>query len=366
MKKRVKRTFLLHHWLGLVAGILLVIISLTGSVLVFDDAIDEAVFADKAILAHPAHHLRLDASVERVRLQYPGWDIRVPALPEAPDQALRYELRQKQQKKWLFVHPETGAQLATVGQAHHRFTQLLLDIHYTLLAGTPGKVLVMLCGLSLLTLTITGFILYRRAILKVLLFRQHISRKSRRSFFSSLHRIVGVWALAFNLLMSLSGLVLTYKVLESALKGDTKTIAVPPLTGSVDAALHQVQQQYPDFKVTYLRFPVNAAGSVQLRGHFRSDPAYYGTIYSSISANYKTGALEKTDFVRDKPWFARIPLVLQTLHITDYAGVFLKILYSFFGLMPGLLSISGFVIWYYRQQRQPEPAQKRSLGKVAR
>ncbi|MBF9252367.1 PepSY domain-containing protein [Pontibacter sp. 172403-2] len=352
MRKRTKYTFALHHWLGLVAGILILVSSLSGVVLVFDDDIDAALFADKATLAEPAQHLRIDASVARIRQQNPGWDIRVPSLPESADQALRYELRQGLHKKWIFVHPETGAELATINQAHHRLTQLLLDIHYTYLAGLPGKFVVLLVGLSLFILTVTGFMLYRRSIWQVLLFRQKFSFKSRRGLFSGLHRTVGVWALLFNLLMSTSGLVLAYTVLESALKGSPKTITVPPITASVDAALQQVRRQYPGFEVTYLRFPVNAAGQLQLKGRFRSDPVYYGAIYSSVAVNYKTGAVEKTSFLREQPLLSRLPLVLQALHFGDYAGYFVKFLYSFFGLMPGILSISGFLLWKYKQAAQ--------------
>ncbi|MCX2738810.1 PepSY-associated TM helix domain-containing protein [Pontibacter anaerobius] len=367
MKKRVKKTFSIHHWCGLIAGMFILVISLSGVILVFDDDIDEAAFASHAQLQTPAKALHVDKSINWVRAENPGWDIRVPSLPASPDEALHYELRQGQLRRWLFVHPETGEKLSTVGQAHNRFSYVVLNIHYNLLSGTPGKIVVLLVGLALLLLTITGFILYRRSLVKVLTFRQKISFKSRRSMFSSLHRIIGVWALAFNLLMCVTGLSLAITVVNAALKGGPKEVAVPEITTSVDAAMAAAKAAYPDFEITYLRFPVNAEGKIQLMGRLASDPSYYGRLYSKIQADYSTGALSDPYFVRDQPWLDRFLTSLHPIHFGDYAGLFVKLLYAFFGLMPGILSVSGFVIWYYRQQPQQEPKPvQRKMAKVVR
>lgn len=343
----------------------ILVISLSGVILVFDDDIDEAIYASYATLDTPAKALHIDRSLQWVRAENPGWDIRIPELPASPNEALLYELRQGQLRRWLFVHPETGEKLHTVGQAHNRFSYVVLNIHYNLLSGTLGKIVVLLVGLALLFLTVTGFILYRRSILKVLTFRQRVSFTSRRSMFSGLHRIVGVWALAFNLLMCITGLSLAITVVNAALKGGPKEIAVPKITASVDVAMAAVQAAHPEFKVTYLRFPVNAEGKIQFLGHLQSDPSYYGKFYSKVQADYQTGELGEPYFVRDQPWLDRFLTSLHPIHFGDYAGLFVKLLYAFFGLMPGILSITGFMIWYHRQQQQEsKPVKKRMVNVV--
>ena len=353
MKKRTKRTFSLHHWCGLLAGIFILVSSLSGAVLVFHDDIDAAIYAEESQLDIPSRALHIDNSFGWVRQQNPGWDIRIMALPDAPDQALLYELRQGQLRKWLFVHPETGASIATVPQAHNRLVYILLNLHYNLLSGTAGKIAVLLTGVALLLLTVTGFQLYRRSILKVITFRQTISRKSRRSLFSSLHRVVGVWALVFNLLMCVTGISLAISVVNAALKGGNAAIQVPALPVSVDAAIKEIETTYPGFEVTYARFPVSEEGTLQFRGRFRTYPAYYGAIYSTVLVNYKTGEIESTDFLREHPWHERLLTVLHPLHFGDYAGLFVKILYCIGGLMPGILSITGFLLWRYRRKQPP-------------
>ncbi|WP_205502163.1 PepSY-associated TM helix domain-containing protein [Rufibacter psychrotolerans] len=356
MAKKLKQTFAIHHWCGLIAGIFILVISLSGAVLVFDDNIDEASFRQESTLTAPANSLRIDASFERVRQQNPGWEVRIPSLPAAPTQALHYELRQGQLRKWIFVHPVTGSEQATVAQAHNRFSYLLLNLHYNLLAGTAGKIVVLLAGLALLLLTITGFLLYRKSILKVLTFKKRVSGKNRRAFFSSLHNIVGVWSLVFNLFMCVTGLSLAITVVGNAFKGGKKEIVSPAIPVSIDAMLLHAGQTYPAFQVTTIRFPKNAEGKLQLLGRQASDPAYYGKYYSSLQFNYKTGEMGKADFLKDQPWSKRFLTVLHPLHFGDYAGLFVQLLYCVGGIMPGVLSISGFILWRFRPKRTTRKA----------
>ncbi len=351
-KRKIKKTFAIHHWCGLLAGVFLLLISLTGAILVFDDDIDSTLFAKHKRLAVPATHLTFDASFEKIRAAYPGWEIRIPELPATLHENILYELRQGKLRKWLFVHPATGEVQSQVERADLRFTYILLNIHYNLFSGTPGKVVVLLVGIAFLISLVTGIILYRKSIGKVLLFRQKISFRTPRIMFSSLHRVLGVWGLLFNLLMCLSGLFLSYLVVNNAIKPKNKSIAVPALTYSVDEAMAKARAAYPDFTITYLRFPVNAEGSLQLLGRLQEDPLYYGKYYSGLSVGEK-GEIAKALFLRDSPWYVRMFRVLQPLHFGDYAGLWVKIIYSVGAILPALLSITGFLLWRSRSQVKP-------------
>ncbi|MBC5993986.1 PepSY-associated TM helix domain-containing protein [Pontibacter cellulosilyticus] len=344
LKKRVKRTFSIHHWLGLVAGIFLLLSSITGSVLVFHHDIDHAQFDGLSMLATPAAELKIDRSIVRMLQTYPGSDIRVPELPRKPDKALKYEIRQGSIRQWVFVHPETGETLATVARADKRLVHVLLDLHYNLLSGTPGKIVVLMGGLSLILLSITGFLLYRRSIWKVLSFQQRVSFKRRRSFFSSLHRVIGVWSLVFNLFISVTGTWIAYTILKSAIPQVSATPVEHSTSAlvSVDGVLEKVNKDYPEFEANYLRL---AGSTLSVLGRVKSDPAYYGKTFSNLQVNLYSGQMQGVNFVKDKPWHERVLLVLKPLHFGDYAGLAVKLIYCFFGMMPGVLAVSGFIVW---------------------
>ncbi|WP_158607192.1 PepSY-associated TM helix domain-containing protein [Pontibacter oryzae] len=129
---------------------------------------------------------------------------------------------------------------------------------------------------------------------------------------------------------------------------------VPALGISVDGAMARVNSSHPEFEVTYVRFPTSTEGKLQFLGRMYSDPSYYGRLYSSIQVNYTSGEQEKVYFLREQPWLERFLTVLHPIHFGDYAGLFVQILYAIGGLMPGILSILGFVIWYYRQKPGPQ------------
>lgn len=367
MKKQVKRTFSIHHLVGLPAGIFLLIASITGSFLVFHNEIDHLQFEKLSVLEKPAAELKLDSSLKEIMEMHPGADIRVPDYPDEPGQSLKYEIREGKTRKWIFVHPETGELLGTINRADQRLVHIVLDLHYNLLAGTVGKIIVLFGGLALIVLSVTGFMLYRKSLFKVLSFRQRISFKSSRSFFSGLHRIVGVWSLVFNMLISITGTWIAYTIVESALSSRDASTAPPVLPGAIlaDAALKEIRTAYPAFDINYLLFPKTAGGKLTVLGSHKTNPVFYGRTSDRIEVNLSTGKIEKLSFLKDAPWHQRVIKMFKPLHFGDFAGPGVKILYSFFGILPGILAISGFVIWRTRRNAKPLPQKRPRLKPIA-
>ena len=324
--------------------------SLSGSILVFHDEIDHAFFREDILLQQPAGKLSFDRSFEHIRNSHPGWEIRVPHLPDSGE-ALKYELRKDKLRKWVFVHPATGKVISSVDRADRRLVNVLLTFHYSLFAGTPGKILVTIIGAAFFVLLVTGVVLYRKSLVKVFLFKQRFSIRSKRAFFSSAHRLLGVWGLVFNMMICITGIRIAYVVTSGAIKTTDSTISVPAINHSIDKLILQAEKSHPEFTVRYLRFPSIADGKLLLLGHLRTDPTYYGKTYSNISINYQQGQMEAITLLRDKPLLDRFLIILQSLHFGDYAGIGIKLIYSIGGLLPGILSVSGFLIWRYRRSK---------------
>ena len=226
----------------------------------------------------------------------------------------------------------------------------LLLLHYTLFAGTLGKIIVFFVGLMFLITLITGLWVYRKSFVKVLSLKTRINRKSVRGRFSSLHRIIGVWSIIFNLLMVFTGLVLSYQVATNALKMvPAKTITTAPPGISIDRVRNKVLSQYADFNIHLVRVRPNSS-QVQVLGRFDNDPSWYGHYYSGFVYNGLTIEEESKIFMKDLPVLQRLVKMCGPLHFGNYGGLVLKIFYSLLGLTPAFLSISGFIIWIKKKK----------------
>lgn len=317
--------------------------SISGAILVFSDEWEEAADAPWAKVHNPLGVFSYDASVPVLQAQYPGWEIRAYGQPDA-DEALIYELRNKELRKRVYTHPVDGTILHVTEQAAW-YKQLLL-FHYTLFSGTTGKITVFFIGVLFLASLLTGLYVYRKSIVKVLLFRVRLSHKNKRSYNSSLHRIVGVWSLLFNLLIVAAGLALAGKVSLAALEGAKAPKADDPSSSitSIDTHRAALLRAHKDFEVHMMRIrPTGTA--LYFAGRYKDDPFYYGVYYSNFTLNGETGEVEKRVVLHDEPLGKRLMSFSGPLHFGNWGGLPVKILYCLFGLTPALLSITGFMIW---------------------
>jgi uncharacterized iron-regulated membrane protein len=347
LSKRI--VFKWHHWCGLMVGVFLLLQSITGALLVFSDEIENTYDKQWEAVDNPSGLFYYDASLQNIRDQYPGWEIRLYEQPGI-NESLQYELRKDVSRKKIFVHPVTGSVLHVSDQMHNQFHQLLLLWHYSLFAGTTGKLVVFLAGILFLITTITGIFIYRRSIIKVLLFRVKISAKSTRGKFSAWHRVIGVWSLLFNIFIVITGLFLSGKIALNALKAVKPAQTITnSVVASVDGIRNNIVKNYKDFEIHLLRVPVKG-NTVLVYGRYKSDPSYYGNYASSFSISGYTAQVESSNIASEQTFFNRMSLISGPLHFGNYGGIFLKIIYCFFGLAPAILSISGFCIWWFKKK----------------
>lgn len=348
--KAGKRVFLWHHWCGLIVGVFLLVMSISGAILAFTDEIEGAYEAQWKQVQNPSGTFSYDASFPAVKRMFPGWEVRLYGAP-APNEALVYDLRKDGKIKKVFVHPATGQLLHVDHTVHQQLHRQLLTLHYTLFAGTTGKIVVFVVGLLFLITLLTGVYIYRKALWKVLLFNVRINRTTKRSFYSSLHRIIGVWSLLFNILIVVTGLFISGNIALTALKPaapkkETKTSVI----GSIDSIKSNLLAQYPHFNIHLIRVAARS-NTVQLSGNFKEDPFYYGKYYSRFYVDGESGALQKKEWLKEQKPFKKWQSISGPLHFGNYGGLPVKILYSILGLMPGLLSITGFYIWQKRMRK---------------
>lgn len=334
-----------HSYLGLFSGIFLVILGISGAILSFNKEINHQIFKKyNANISEEKVHL--DKAVQTIQKNYPKWEVRI--VDFKPGAAILFNLRLPTERKFVFVNPVNGKIIDDINANTH-FTQWLLKLHYSLHAGAIGKLIILIFGIAFLLSIITGIYLYRKVFIKTLLCRIKIRKKNKRQFYSVLHRYIGVWALFFNLVLVITGIVLSYGV---AKVGFTERPApnTPYISGSLENSLQKIEKEYPYFKPTYIRLPKQTDGVIAVNGKFDSDPFFLSEFYNKIEIDYKTGDLLKIKKVQEASFSRKLNSIVTPLHYGTYGNIFVKMLYCLTGLSGPFLSITGFIIWRNRRK----------------
>ncbi|NLR60863.1 PepSY domain-containing protein [Chitinophaga polysaccharea] len=342
-----KQFFRLHRILGLVAGSILLLMSITGSLLVFSDEIEYASYRQAYHVTPRSNHLPLQQLLENTRHALPGNPyLFFVKIPQAPDESaiLRADYT-ADHKVYVFLNPYTGQILQQYANTDH-LTGYVLYLHFTLLSGKTGAIIVLITGIALFLSVFTGIFVYRHAIWKVLTFRLKLEWNNRTRRWRNLHRILGVWALLFNAIISFTGFLMEQKVLD-ARKNTINGYTGIAFNGNYDQLLIVAQSAIPGFQVTGVRPPKKAGDPARFLGHAH-ESAFFGEYASSVFVT-ADGHIQKTVNFSKASAGDRFNASIAPLHFGNYGGILLKIIYSFLALTPGILSISGFLIWYRRK-----------------
>jgi len=346
----------IHKWLGLVAGLFVLLMGLSGSLLVFDDEIDHYLNRDVIDLSATDGTVNIDAAYRSVQHKYPNWSVRITHIPEEADRSIQAQVRRPHdQRRILYVHPSSGTILRDL-DSNETFSYWMLNFHYNLHSGFWGEILLFLAGFCFLGSLITGFWFYRKSIWRVITFKIRPRFRSWQSGSSELHRFVGVWALLMNFLMALTGIILMLIVVGTntmhLLKGNADPIPnPPPVTISIDNLLNKAQTDMPGFVPSYIEMPETAEDPITIYGHMNTDWPIHYEFSNHIKYGPQTGTETSHFLIRNNHWSYDILSVAYPLHFGDWDGLLIKIIYCLAGLAPPLFSITGFIIWRNRWQK---------------
>lgn len=353
----------IHKWLGLLAGIFILIMGLTGAIQVFDDEIEHFIQRDVIHQPESSQPVSLDNAYASVREAYPNWDVRIKSIPKKANRTIEAEIRRPDARRHLYIHPVNGKILRDL-DSHNTFSYWMLKLHYQLHSGFFGEVILLIAGLMFICSLLTGFWFYRKAVWRVLTFKIRPRFRDLKSGSSELHRSVGVWALVFNLVTAVTGtfILLTIVVSHAEKAGKPEPIPnPPPVEASLDRIMDTARQTYPGFDPSYISMPGGEYAQITLYGHMDSDLPIHYKFSNYVQFDPQTGSESNSFFIKNKAWYLHLYSFMYPLHFGNWGGIFIKILYSFFGIAPALLSITGFIIWRQRQKHKEMLKQKRRI-----
>ncbi|WP_226702047.1 PepSY-associated TM helix domain-containing protein [Microbulbifer elongatus] len=364
-----KTFFILHKYAGLTLGLLLSLIGITGSLLVFDHALDETLAPETVTFtpsSRPATYAEVFASAQaavpgnplpsRLMTQrQPGSPhvVRFPTPEGAPGPIE------------VSVSPTDAEVLAVRGWGTPEYTMTwLYRLHYTLLAGKNGKTVVGFMGLLLMVFCITGAVLWWPKRSKTAKGRWKrafsISRSGNRfRFYFDVHKVFGIYFLPLLLLTSFSGVTLVFpSQVETVVGALFKTEPRPALPPSrtdkgtpitADEAVAIGQAAFPRGVLKRIYLPRNASDSYGLT--FRAEGEVWSNYGASITrVDQYSGELLMTQDVTEIPLGNKILRWQFPLHNGDALGIVGRWLILIAGLVPALLFATGSYLWWKKRR----------------
>ena len=355
-----KRLWQLHSWLGLIAGLGLIVIGLTGSVLMFHDEI-ETLINPEIVRVDPTPAGRLPAAelLATVNRELPGHEVAGWLFRQADEAHLAdlLYLRRHGSPEWFLItlDPYAGKILAGPRLGAETFTGWMLDLHYTFFADHVGLAITGALGLLLCLLGVTGVWLYREFWKHVFTLRWG---RGARLLFSDLHKFVGITSVAFNLIVGFTGAYWNFSHIIHEWSEDHDDHALAPAKRlyaeplPIDALIADTSARIPGYQARYLSLPYEEGENSsltfygQVPGNFLRGP--YG---STVAYDAQTHAFTSAFDIRDAGLWMRFADTFVPLHYGTFGGLPVKILWTLGGLTPGALAITGFVMWRLRKRR---------------
>lgn len=349
----MKKGFILsiHSIAGLISGLFILSMSLSGAVLVFDDELDRLQYP--AVSFHDNKKIiSIDSCYQALQAKYPRSQISNCRIAHSITQPFIFSLYDSSFKNGAesmktFLHPQT-AEILKVSGSKSSPVSWIGRLHGSFHLGKKGEWLVGFFGLVFLLSIVTGTIMYRRNVWAVLTFRKRVFRRA------NLHQLIGVYALIFNIMIGFTGYWRQRYVFKKEFyKSYNYTPVVkksPALFYSVDSSLNQLKEQFPDFTAHVVYFAQSRKGMTAIYGSRSTNSFIHSKDFADGIFLDSTGSIASTRLINEITSANRYDIISAQIHNGKYGGMPVKIIYCLFGLASGALSITGFLLWYRRRR----------------
>lgn len=356
-RKLRQPALVLHRYAGVIAGILLIIIGLTGSVLVFSEELDHFLHPQLLQVVPQNERVPLETVLDTIREASPELKAHRIIVPQKPDGVYTVMMESPNEEYTdVYVNPYSGAILGS-RPWKQTLGGFLIQLHVNLLAGDLGEKVVGISGLLLLLLSITGMILWPGW--KRLAPGIKIRWKAPSRLVSyDIHKVVGILSLLFLALLAFTGAALTfYETVDPVINRFTRLPPLPDpptsqiVAGKTPMAIEQVLRNADTAlsgAETTKIFPAKTPeAAVSVWKKFPQDAHPYGSSY--VYLDQYSGAVLRVESSLKAPLNTRIWDQIYLLHIGTFGGLVTRVLYVIVGLAPVALFVTGLALWRHRQ-----------------
>lgn len=382
-----KWTGKLHLWFGLSIGLIIFIVSITGTLFVFKDEVEN--FTRKDVIYHNEQNIAqkqilpirvLEKAVDaQLKEKYKIHWVNIPIDKKMSYQFYWYEHNTEAWNyfdefpiyKVAYVNPYTGKVLRTYDEKNGFFS-IVKSIHWSfLLKQDWGKYVVGIPVIIFVIMLISGIILWwpknKSARKQRFSFKwKNIKNWKRKNY--DLHNILGFYSSIFALIFSITGLFYAFFVVQAMIYfvfsgGNTVYPDFSHITTkapveqrnetTLDKVIHTVQAKYPNS----FGFAIDL-GHPHMDDHehpnfsvFVKHLSYSYHKNSSLIFDENSGELLHTYNHEDKNFGEKTVAANYDIHVGSILGLPTKIIAFIVSLICASLPVTGFLIWWGRRKK---------------
>ncbi|RYY30219.1 MAG: PepSY domain-containing protein [Sphingobacteriaceae bacterium] len=376
----------LHLWLGLISGLVVFVVAVTGCLFSFQKEISEAVAHDLYFVKPPANAKTLSITTLQQTADKAlkgnasfittfsdpnrSWEFMVY---EAGDQNETWILNTMKTYQSAFINPYSG-EILGLKDYKKDFFVIVKYLHWSLLLNNKyGQPVVGYATLIFVLLMISGLILWWPKNLKKANFDKSFKIKWKAKFKRlnyDLHNVLGFYALFIGLILGLTGMVFAMEWFEKTVYVIAAQSTTPPkfvgsvsdstqttLNNPLDLAFLTAKNSMPQTKRIGLSPAVGTKGVIYASG-YPDGETYYN--YDQLQFDRYSGKLLSRQNYHDKNSGEKLIAMNYDIHVGAIWGLPGKILAFLASLICASLPITGLIVWL-QKGKKAKPRVRKSL-----
>ncbi|MDG4714540.1 MULTISPECIES: PepSY-associated TM helix domain-containing protein [Winogradskyella] len=363
--------FQLHKILGLITGLVVFIVAITGCCWAFREEI-ESLYDDYKKVTPQDKPILTPTKAKEIALEvFPNNSVHGTLFKKGDDaiEVIFYDAEPEFYQS-VFLNPYTG-KIIQVDDHLSGFFAFILKGHMRLwLPKDIGEQVVGASILIFILIIISGFILWlpkkRKNLKQRLKFNwKKTTRWKRKNY--DLHTIIGFYICSFALILAFTGSVISYNwlkyVVYVSIGGDKVPAFIIPENNSenlensstipMDQLIVKLQKESPDAESYELHYPSTKEESIYVEVS-NSKGLYYDSDYRFFDQN----TLEEIETpaiygkYKDAKLADKILRMNYDIHIGAIGGIAGKILAFLISLLTATLPVTGVLLWYGRKYKK--------------
>ncbi|ADB37622.1 PepSY-associated TM helix domain-containing protein [Spirosoma linguale] len=347
-----KAIYRYHRIFGLIGGLFILLLTVTGSILVVEKQVDALLNPSLTQVEATGQRQPYNRLVAALHQRYPAAQVRNMRLSDSPTEAIRADLMDKGERIWVSMNPYTGA-IIGARNAEATLIRRARELHENLLLEPVGGFVMGLAGICLLGSVLTGTWYYRRSLLSV--FKIGVRwNKAPRIVYADIHKWLGVVALLFMLMMSATGIFFHWEQIERKFgdgpRPENKEAAPISLAAiPVDAAIASAKASIADFQPQLIDFPKPGDTTMVIRGNRPGSIRMLGKYNVSATVDARDGHYVSGFDARDADLEYIAEHIFEELHFGRYGGIITQVIYILLAMATAVVTVTGLFLWYLKK-----------------